>query len=58
VEDHAAGLVAKRGVRMGSAIVDDLDDGFGSIFGSVGLFRGEIIKCDEQSYVNCASIVK
>jgi hypothetical protein len=41
VEDHAAGVVAKRGVRMGSAIVEDLDDGFSSIFGSFGLFGGE-----------------
>ena len=41
VEDHAAGVVATCGVRMGSAIVEDLDDGFGSIFGSFGLSGGE-----------------
>jgi hypothetical protein len=41
VEVHAAGMVAKRGVRMGSTIVEDLDDGFGSIFGSFGLFGGK-----------------
>ncbi len=41
MEDHATSVVAKCGVRMGSAIVEDLDDGFGSIFGSFGLFGGK-----------------
>ena len=41
VEDHATSVVAKCGVRMGSAIVEDLDNGFGSIFVSFGLFGGK-----------------
>jgi hypothetical protein len=38
VKNHVTGAVAKGGIKMGGTIIENLNDGFGSIFGSLGLF--------------------
>ena len=58
MEDHATSVVAKCGVRMGGAIVEDLYDGFRSGLGSLGLFGGKRIECNEQGDVDCSSVVQ
>ncbi len=58
VEDHATSVVAKCGVRMGSAIVEDLDDDFCSVLGSLGLFGGKRIECNRQVDVDGSSVVQ
>jgi hypothetical protein len=58
VEDHATCVVAKCDVRMGSAIVEDLDDGFRSVFGFLGLFGGKRIEPNEQGDADGSSVVQ
>ncbi len=57
VEDHVAGVITERGVGMGGAVVEYLDDGFGGVVGAFGLFGGKRVERNKECDVDGAGVI-
>ena len=53
---HVAGAELDNGVRVGRAVIEQLDDAFHGSFGGFGLLGGECTNGGEQGGIDCSSV--